>query len=129
MPKPTIKKGEVFQGEDFQFLDRVVARDQTALTIAEVSSFDLRVYESNDDRSGKLLVDGALPDDYFYDTLQTGGAWDRDSTGYNFAYTLEYDAFKAYGGRKYRFEFRFYTVDEGDLYSIWEVTYLPVMSR
>jgi hypothetical protein len=105
MPEPRVFHMRVWQGQDITFLARIVNDAGDVLTDDDVSSWSLRVFDTQDRRDGRKIVTDALPSSYFFDELQTGSGWTRDATGWNFRYTLEYDTFRSEGGHQYRFEF------------------------
>ncbi len=122
MPETRVFTQTVWQGADITFLNRVVNDAGEVLTSDDVTSWSLRVLDTNDRRDRRKLVTDALPALYFFDTLQTDQGWTKDETGFNFAYTLEYDTFRSEGGHKYRYEFLITTEDDGDIPVVWDVT-------
>lgn len=113
MKRGLISEVEAFQGSDARLQNRLVTTDQSLLTTAEITSWSAKVYDASRGALVKKLVDqSTTTTGYFYDTLQTGNGWSRDSTGYNFEYVLDGDAFKMEGGKNYRIEFEAVTADE-----------------
>lgn len=104
---------EVFQGADARLQNRLVTTDQAVLVPTDITSWSARVYDMSKGTLLKKLVDGSQDvSTNFFATLQTGNGWSRDSTGYNFEYVVDGDAFKMEGGKQYRIEFNAATVDE-----------------
>lgn len=61
---------------------RVTGKLNVPITQATISAINRKIYNKSD---GELVSDDALVvADVVYDTLQTGGPWDYDTTGYNF---------------------------------------------
>lgn len=128
MPEPIIRRGDVFQGADFTFLDRIVSDESgTLLDPDDVTSWTLRVFERNDQRDGRKIVDAVTPTGYLNATTATTNGWTRDTTGWNFKYRLQYTTFRA-EAREYRFEFEFLTTTYGKVYSVWMIRYKPMGS-
>jgi hypothetical protein len=127
MPKPLVRKEDVWQGADVTFRERLVTGNGgTALVQADVTSWSLRVFRPGDDKNAKRIVTDASPTGYFFDTLQLTD-WTRDTVGYNFKYRLPYSSFKA-SAATYVFEFAIKTGSYGTIFSVWEIRYLPVGS-
>lgn len=61
---------------------RVTGKLNVPITQATISAINRKIYNKSD---GELVSDDALVvADVVYDTLQTGGPWTYDDTGYNF---------------------------------------------
>lgn len=129
MPQPTIWRAEVYEGDDFTFMDRIVSRAFRPLLEAEIVSINLRGFRLHGDRIGKKLLDEISPSGYWSDTLLTDEGWERDTVGRNFTYTLAYDDFKVQGGTEAQYEFLFKTASLGTIPSVWIVTYKELLSR
>lgn len=128
MPEPIDRHERVRQGSDYTFLDRIVLNSSgTLLDPADVTSWSLRVFEKNDRRNGKRIVDAASPAGYLNAALATTDGWIKDTTGWNFKYRLAYTSFKA-EPRSYRFEFTFVTTAHGSVRTVWIVEYKPMGS-
>lgn len=121
-----IWSGEHFQGSDVTFLDRFVRTGGTPIVAADVTSWSLRVFERTDDRDGRWLVRDQAPAGYVFDTLSTTD-WQRDTTGWNFKYRLQWGTFKAQP-KLYRFEIRLTTASYGVLSSVHSIKYLSMGS-
>jgi len=118
--------GEHFQGDDVTFFDRFVRTGGVAVVAADVTSWSMRVFESNDDRTGKWIVRDAAPAGYVFDALSTVD-WQRDTTGWNFKYRLQPSTFRA-EARTYRFEIRLTTASYGVLSSVHSIKFLAMGS-
>ena len=120
MASVAVTQGAVWAAFEAIFLARVVDRAGTAITQSAISSIAYTVREAEGDETqtatGTLDKTTAI-----YDTLQTGGLWDADLTGYNFYGVLTGTCFPTYGVR-YRVEFVL-TPTSGNPYPIvYEVT-------
>lgn len=113
MSRAMIPSVEVFQGSDARLQNRLVTTAQAVLDRDDITSWSARVYDMSRGTLIKKLVDGSQDvSSNFFATLQTGNGWSRDSTGYNFEYVVDGDAFKTEGGKQYRIEFNAVTADE-----------------
>ena len=112
---------ELFQGADARLQARLVKSDQSVVTVAEVDSFTVKIYEGRQFRKNLSDVD---VDDHFFDTLQVGNGWSRDATGYNFEYVVAGDDFVNEGGVTYRVEVDVLT-DTEKVRAAWYLKYLP----
>jgi len=72
-------------------LARVVGANNANITQATLAAIAYQVRDLEADVSGALLP--IVIATSIFDTLQTGGAWDADTTGYNFAFTVPASAF------------------------------------
>lgn len=105
--------GSVLKNGTCTCLARVTTVAGVNLTQAAVSSISRTVYlldASNPDTRTAVTNHSAVTiavATTIYDTLQTGGAWTVDSTGYNFADTIDVSTNAAFGtaGRDYLVEY------------------------
>jgi len=110
MPQAQDILGTVFKNGSAVFLARVVGGDGTPVTQLDISSAKYSVYllDEDDPDCAAAVVghqDVALAvSEVIYDTLQTGGLWDKDSVGYNFRHVLDLSQGQAFAtaGRVYR---------------------------
>lgn len=141
MPGFSVGRRKVWEGSDFDLIARVVGRDQGVLLQSDYAAggIDFHVYEHGDPTAKfsvtGISVSGGQPSgsagstsgNVIFDTLQTDGRWDADSTGYNFRYAVraidlaQTDSFALEGGRTYKMEFRHYTTDWGIIPVVWEI--------
>jgi hypothetical protein len=103
-------EGVVFKNGAATLLARVVGADETAVQQADISAAEYTAYlldQSDPDVAtaveGHEAVDLVVAD-VIYDALQTAAPWDVDSTGYNFACTLDVGEHQVFtiAGRRYR---------------------------
>jgi len=106
--------GQTFKNGTVTLLARIVGQDGDNLVKADLSTITYTIYlldERDPDARTAVSEHSAVPvtvANAIFDTLQTGGVWDVDETGYNFRHTLdvsEHEAF-AIAGRCYLVEFR-----------------------
>ena len=110
MPQAQDILGTVFKNGSAVFLARVVGGDGMPVTQLDISSAKYSVYLLDEDDADAATAvvghqDVALAvSAVIYDTLQTGGLWDKDSVGYNFRHVLDVSQGQAFGtaGRVYR---------------------------
>jgi hypothetical protein len=105
--------GTVFKNGSATLLARVVGADGSAIQQADIASAKYSVYLLDDDdpdaatavtgHEGVSIEVASL----IFDTLQTGGGWEVDETGYNFKHVLDVSANQAFSvaGRSYRIVF------------------------
>lgn len=100
------------------FMARIYASDGAAAQQADVSSITYDVFDTYD---GTQIADDVslTVSAVVFDTLQTGGPWTLDSTGYNFKTTLAGTRFPT-GGRTYRVEFKFTMSDAAVTHAVWD---------
>lgn len=99
--------GEGWEGMPATILGRFSNNDADYITQASLSSIICVVYDEDgtvaDTSIGSPSVTIA---DSVFDTLQTGSAWTKDTTGYNFKHTVPSTCFPD-GGRTYTIEYVF----------------------
>lgn len=100
MASVIVWQDKVWAGYEAIVLGRVETRAGVNFTQAAVSSIAYTVREAEGDETqittGTLVVATTI-----YDTLQTGGLWDADLTGYNFYGILPPTCFPT-AGKRYR---------------------------
>lgn len=136
--EPRIWKHDVFQGEDWEPLDRIFGRDGDALVEVDVTSIDINVYLVPEKTAVySLLAQSPTlmtnPNIRVFDSLQVDGRWKPDSTGYNMRCLLEHAdfviaSFTPEGGKVYRVEIKVVTPSWADIYSVHEYTVHPLWS-
>lgn len=95
MPLAQDIRGTVFQNGTAVLMARVVGPDGDPIETADVSSIRYSIYEINHLDPGDLSVVAGHEDvaltvgNVIYDTLQTGGLWTVDATGYNFRHEVD----------------------------------------
>jgi hypothetical protein len=113
-------------------LARIVGAAGAYITQATLSAIAYQVRDVDEESNG-FLTPLAISTVVF-DALQTGGAWDKDTTGYNFAATIPaseftFDPDLAPDGtpkpRRFRVDVRF-TPTSGEQFVVpWDLTVLP----
>jgi hypothetical protein len=94
-------------------LARVYGLAGTAITQASLSAIACSVYDLDSATPNTAVATPTVTIvSSVFDTLQTGGAWDKDSTGYNFSHTIGKAVFTS-GGHRYKAEYKF-TPTSGD---------------
>lgn len=110
-----------FEDSSGYILARVVGMAAANITVASISSIQLKVYDVEDVAgtptevaSRSITVDSTV----IFDTLQTGSGWDltEDADGFNFKVEVLPADIPA-GGKTYRFEFKFTDTNS----KIWHV--------
>jgi len=91
--------------------------DGAYITIATITSIQRTITDITN--HGDTVIDDSpvVPATAVFDTLQTDGRWDKDSTGYNFRNTVA-GALLALAEHTYRVEYKF-TGSGGQVF--WEV--------
>ena len=92
---------------------RVVGADGSAVTQSDISTAEYSIYLLDDqDPDSLTAVDdhdavSLTVSSVVYDTLQTDDIWDKDTTGFNFKYTIDISTNAAFtvAGRKYQIRF------------------------
>lgn len=132
MPDPIVRPARAFRGTPIQFLDLLLDLDQVPVTMSDVASFDLRIFDEGhpDTPLVKAVEKEADPLGHVFDTLQTDHGWSQQG-GWNFRYVLSgANTRRLAGGGTYRFEFRFNmaTGQDGPLFLVYSITFEPVMT-
>lgn len=93
---------------------RVVGADGSAVTQSDISSAEYSIYLLDDqDPDSLTAVDehdevALTVSSVVYNALQTDAIWSKDSTGFNFKYTIDIVTNAAFtvAGRKYQIRFK-----------------------
>ena len=102
---------KIFEDSSGYILARIVGMAATNITVASITSIQLKVYDVEDVSgtpteiaSRSITVDSTV----IFDTLQTGSGWDTaaDADGFNFKVEI-LPADIPSGGKTYRYEFKF----------------------
>lgn len=88
-----ITHGEVFADSGSTLLARVYGTAGTYLTQAATSSITCAVNDITTGSPVSVITPSIVVSSVIFDTLQTGGMWTRDSTGYNFRHAMPATAF------------------------------------
>ena len=105
--------GTVFKNASATLLGRIVDGDGNAIQQADLSSITYSVYLLDDSDPDAATVvaghDGASLTiaDVIFDTLQTGGIWDVDATGYNFKHILDVSTNQAFAEAARNYQIRY----------------------
>jgi hypothetical protein len=122
LSRPTFDTLEIWEGQDALLRNRVTDSTGTVvLDTDDVTAVNVRIWNTEDRRDGKKLLEDADSDAYLFDELQTGDGWTKDATGFNFEYTHTWDSFKKTGGKKYRIEVVLSTNDYGNVPIVWDL--------
>lgn len=109
----------VWEDTGLVLMARVMTVANVAAQQADISSIALKVYDSAD-RTTTIATATPVVADTIYDTLQTGGPWSKDSTGYNFRYLTTASQLPA-GNKTYRFEFMVTPASGAPMAIVYEV--------
>ena len=105
--------GTVFKNASATLLGRIVDGDGNAIQQADLSSITYSVYLLDDsDPDAATVVTGhdaasLTIADVIFDTLQTGGIWDVDATGYNFKHILDVSTNQAFAEAARNYQIRY----------------------
>jgi len=110
MPDAQDIRGTVFKNGSATLMARIVGAAGAAVKQADLSSAKYTIYLlDDDDPNGETAVAGhedvALTvSAVIFNTLQTGGLWTKDATGYNFKHVLDVSSHPAFAAarRSYR---------------------------
>lgn len=112
-PSAEIATGVVFEECGATFLARIKGNAATNITQASLTGITCKVYErdgdgtSDDPYTYELAATVTVTvSDVVFDTLQTGGHWTKDSTGYNFKHAMPGSSFPD-GDTYYQVEYVF----------------------
>lgn len=98
----------IWEGESWVAFARLVNLAGDYVTQASLSSIACNVYDETTRAKTLIASPTVTISSAVYDTLQTSDdRWTEDSTGYNFAFTLDGGTCFPLGGRQYRVEFVF----------------------
>ncbi len=89
--------GEAFAGSGSILLARVYGTAGTYLTQATTSSITCAVNDITTGSPVSVITPSIVVASVIFDTLQTGGLWTKDSTGYNFRHAMAATAFPTAG--------------------------------
>lgn len=113
-------KGEVRQGEWFDLLARLT--DPTQQTFAQADfTGTVTVTVWDEQTHAQVFQDTAVAvSSVIFNALQTDGRWTRDTTGYNFRYTVKPENWSTaqVGAKSYRIEAKLTTVSFGVRYVV-----------
>ena len=107
---------DVLKNGTLNCMARVDNYEGTLITQASVDTVTYTVYQLDEDYPDRPNTRTAVTGheavavakaSCIFNTLQTGGLWSKDSTGYNFRHILDISSNQAFGtaGRKYLVEF------------------------
>lgn len=117
MPAPRIFKRQGWEQSDFPVLSRVL-RNGVAIVQSDITSISVTVrrFSKAGAVSTSLAATAVTVATSVYNTLQTGGGWTEDGTGYNFAYVVDKEAFPGPGA--YEIVFLFTPSDGGNPFPV-----------
>ena len=97
----------VFQNGGATYLARVLGNAGTAITQASLSSISCGVYDEDGATPGTAIITPTVTiASAVYDTLQTDSIWTKDTTGYNFKFSIPATGFPI-ADHRHRIEFKF----------------------
>lgn len=113
MPNANDIYGTAFKNGSAVLMARIVDSDGENIEQAGVSAIEYSVYELDPCRPDNLTVvaghDGVELDvaDVVFDTLETGGLWTVDETGYNFRHEIDVTGSEAFPKAGARYQVRY----------------------
>jgi len=117
MPAPRIFKRRGFEQSAFPVLSRVL-RNGVPIIKSDITSISVTVrrFSQAGAVSTSLAATAVTVSTSVFDTLQTGGGWTEDPSGYNFSYTIDKAAFP--GPDAYEIVFLFTPADGGNPFPV-----------
>ena len=115
----------IYEDTAITCMARIMGDDAVRIEQADVTSITLKTflnYGTTATSTTSLVVA-----DVVFDTLQTDARWTKDSTGYNFRYQIPSSVFDT-GDSTYRCEFKFDMASSPDLFVIFSVDTVEVLS-
>ena len=107
MSQLEVVRDEVWEDSGPTFMARVKGNDGAYITQASLTAITWKVYDSDSATPNTAIANGTCTvASSVFDTLQTGDPWSKDSTGYNFKYTMAATSVPT-GGHNYVVEFSF----------------------
>uniref|UniRef100_A0A6M3LB96 Uncharacterized protein n=1 Tax=viral metagenome TaxID=1070528 RepID=A0A6M3LB96_9ZZZZ len=95
----------IFEDNGAICMARIYGAAGTAVTQAAITGISYKVFDLDSATPYTAVSTGSLTvANVIFDTLQTGGPWDKDTTGYNFKDTRPATNFTT-GGHTYRIEY------------------------
>lgn len=96
--------GTIFESSSARFLGRIVDTNGDYIVQSDINTINIYIYDASDD----TLIDTYLVDkaQVIFDTLQTGGVWTIDSTGYNFSHLI-LDTSNLLAKNNYKIQYKF----------------------
>lgn len=85
--------GEAFADSGATILARAYGTSGSYITQAAISSITCAVTDITTGTAVSVITPSIVVSSVVFDTLQTGGMWTKDSTGYNFRHALPATAF------------------------------------
>lgn len=121
MSASDITTGVVWQDGGCMCLARVLAASGSYITQTATLSITCAVYDLHSATPNAAIATPTVTvATSVYDTLQTGLAWTRDSTGYNFKHTLA-DTLFTTGNHVYQVEYTFTPTSGEDARAIYRI--------
>lgn len=135
MTELVIFTAPVIEGTDNWNTSRVVTQDRTAILRADISSWEVRVFDEDDMSEVYSLLAQPNTDTSefkFFDTLQKDGHWGIDDKGYNFRHFIrqaDVGASTLEGGKSYLFEYAFTTASYGRIPVTFRWNVIPTAAQ
>ena len=111
-------RSTIYEDTGVTCMARIVGADSTAITQSTTSAITLAVFK-NASTSATYTASLTVADVVF-NTLQTDGRWNLDSSGYNFRYSAIASIF-ADGDATYRLEYKFTPTSGSQYFVIYEI--------
>ena len=115
VPTDIVRKS-IWQGRDVVEMARVEI-DGECIVQADITSISRKIYDLTGGTPATSIDESTpLKTSVIFNTLQTGGPWSEDGTGYNFKQRIAGAEFPD-AGHKYRVEYKF-TGAAGELFAL-----------
>lgn len=121
MASDKLTRATIWEDGGATCLARVYGNAGTAITQASLSAIGCKVFDQDSTAPATAVASTSLTvASVVFDTLQTGGPWSKDATGYNFKHTLSSSWF-ATGNHRYRVEYKFDPASGPDFFVNYEL--------
>lgn len=95
-----------FEDGGYTMMSRILGASASAIVQADISSISISVFDLDNSNSTAQAATALTVSSVVFNTLQTDARWTKDSTGYNFRYTIPASTF-ATGEHNYLAEVKF----------------------
>ena len=115
----------IYEDTAITCMARIMGDDAERIEKDDVTSISLKTFLNYGTTATNTIV--PVVDTSIFDALQTDARWTKDSTGYNFRYQIDEVVFDT-GDSTYRCEFKFSMNEQPDLFVIFSVDTVEVLS-